>query len=150
MKFLSLLVAALLIGLSFRKYSKELVRAATTNPLKEIGRGIITLIVLPILSIILLITIVGIPFGIIGVLSFLMLVVFATIMTPVFLGSLIHKWVSKKSEYVINWKTILLGTLVYCVLGLIPLIGWLIICISMIITAGVVVNLEWRIYKEWR
>lgn len=149
-KFLSLLVVALIIGLTFRRYSRELVKTATTNPLKEIGRGIVTLIVLPILSIILLITIIGIPLGIIGLLSFIMLMVFATIMTPVFLGALVYKWISRKPEYVINWKTSLLGTVVYCVLGLIPLIGWLIICISMIITAGVVVNLEWRIYKEWR
>jgi hypothetical protein len=149
-KFLSLLVTALIIGLVFRRYSKELVRTATTNPLKEIGRGIITLIVLPIVSIILLFTIIGLPFGVLGILSFIMLIVFATIMTPIFLGALVHKWISRKSEYVINWKTILLGTIIYCILGLIPFIGWIIVCISIVTTVGAIINLEWTIYKEWK
>ncbi|TSC51843.1 MAG: hypothetical protein LiPW41_790 [Parcubacteria group bacterium LiPW_41] len=148
-KFVTLLVSSLVIGLIFTKYSKELVEKATANPLKELGRGIVTLIVLPILSIILLVTIIGIPFGIIGLLSFIILFVFASILTPLFLGSLVYRWISK-SEYIVNWKTILLGVVIYMLLGLIPFMGWIIICVSAAITLGAMLNIKWQVAKEWK
>lgn len=148
-KFLMLLTSSLVIGIIFTRYSKELVEKAVTNPLKELGRGIITFIVLPILSIILLITIIGIPLGVIGLLSFIMLFIFASIITPIFLGALIYKWVSK-SEYIVNWKTILLGVVAYVVLGLIPFVGWIVICVSGAITLGAALNIKWQVAKEWK
>ena len=149
-KFLMLLATALIVGLVFRRYSKELVEKATVSPLKELGRGVVTLIVLPILSIILLITIIGIPLGILGLLSFVMLFIYATIITPIFLGALVYKWISRKSDYVVNWKTILLGTVVYFLLGLIPFLGWIAICVAVAITLGAALNIKWQVVKEWR
>lgn len=149
-KFLGLLVASLIIGLVFHRYSKELVEKATVNPLKELGRGIVTFIVLPVFSVILLITIVGIPFGILGLLSFVILLIFANIITPIFLGALFHKWISRGLNYVVNWKTILLGVVVYTILGLIPLLSWIAVSVSVAITIGAMLNIKWRIMKEWR
>ncbi len=149
-KFLMLLTAALIFGLVFRRYSRELVEKATANPLKELGRGVVTLIVLPILSIILLITIIGAPFGILGLLSFIMLCILGAVLTPIFLGSLVYKWISKKPDYIINWKTILLGIVIYFILGLIPLLGWVVKCIAVTITLGAALNIKWQILKAWR
>jgi cytoskeletal protein CcmA (bactofilin family) len=149
-KFLMLLTASLLVGLIFRRYSKELVEKATVNPLKELGRGIITLIVLPILSVILLVTIIGIPLGILGLLSFVMLLIFASIITPIFLGALVYKWISRRSSYIINWKTILLGTVVCSLLCLIPFVGWIAMCVSLAITLGASLNIKSQVVKEWR
>jgi hypothetical protein len=145
-----MLTASLIVGLVFRRYSQTLVEKATANPLKELGRGIVTFIVLPILSIILLVTIIGIPLGILGLLSFIILCIFATIITPIFLGALVYKWISRKSDYVVNWKTILLGVVVYSLLGFIPFLGWLAVCISFMITLGAVLNIKWQMLKEWR
>lgn len=149
-KFLMMLTAALVFGLVFRRYSKELVETAMANPLKELGRGIITFIVLPVLSVILLVTVIGIPFGVLGLLSFAMLFIFGAIITPVFLGSLVYKWASKESDYIINWKTILLGVVVYSILGLIPFLGWIAICVSVSIALGAALNIKWQVAKTWR
>ena len=149
-KFVMLLVAALIVGLVFRRYSKELVEKATKNPLKELGRGVVTLIVLPVLSIILLVTVIGIPLGILGLLSFIMLCIYGAIITPIFLGTLVYKWIFRKSDYIINWKTILLGTVVYLILGLIPFIGWIAMSIAVAITLGAALNIKWQVVKEWK
>ena len=149
-KFLMLLTGALVIGLVFRKYSKELVEKGAHNPLKELGRGVVTMIVLPILSIILMATIIGVPLGMLGLLSFVMLMVYACIVTPVFLGSVVHKWISRKQDYTVNWKTILLGVVVYCLLGLIPFLGWIAICASTAITLGAALSIKWQVAREWR
>lgn len=149
-KFLMLLTAALLLGLIFSRYSKELVEKATANSLKELGRGIVAFIVLPIISVILLITFIGIPLGIIGLLSFIMLCIFGMIITPIFLGALANKWIFRKSDYAVNWKTILLGAVVYMILGLIPFLGWIALCVSTAITIGAALNIKWQVVKEWK
>lgn len=149
-KFLMIFIASLIVGLVFRKYSKELVEKATANPLKEFGRGIVTMIVLPVLSIILLVTIIGIPLGILGLLSTLIIFIFVSIITPIFLGAVIYGWMFKKSDYIVNWKTILLGSIVYVFLGLIPFIGWIAICVLSAITLGAMLNIKWQVLKGWR
>lgn len=149
-KFLMLLTGGLVIGLVFRKYSRELVEKGANNPLKELGRGVVAIIVLPILSIILLITIIGMPLGMLGLLSFIMLMVFASILTPVFLGALVYKWISRKSDYVVNWKTISLGVVIYCLLGLIPFLGWIVLCVASAITLGSALSIKWQVAREWR
>ncbi|MEW6617116.1 MAG: polymer-forming cytoskeletal protein [Patescibacteria group bacterium] len=149
-KFVMLLVAALIVGLMFRRYSKELVEKATTNPLKELGRGVVTFIVLPVLSIILLVSVIGIPLGILGLLSFVMLCIYAAIITPIVMGTLVYKWIFKKSDYIINWKTILLGTIVYVLLGAIPFLGWIVTSIAVAITLGAALNIKWQVVKEWK
>ncbi len=149
-KFLMLLTGALVLGLTFRKYSKELVEKATSNPLKELGRGVVTLIVLPILSVILMVTIIGMPLGMLGMLAFVMLMIYAMIVTPIFLGSLVYKWISKRADYVVNWKTILLGAVICALLGLIPFLGGIVLCASMAITLGAVLNIKLQVARAWR
>jgi len=149
-KFIMLLAVALIIGLGFRRYSKELVEKAAGSPFKELGRGVVTMIVLPILSIVLLVTVIGIPLGILGLLSFVMLSMYAAMVTPIFLGALVYKWISRKSDYTINWKTILLGTVVYLLLGLVPFLGWIAICVAVAITLGGALNIKWQVVKGWR
>lgn len=148
-KFLMLLTSSLVVGLIYNRLSKESVMVAISNPLKELVRGIVAFIVLPIISIILLFTIIGIPFGIIGLFSFIILFIYTSILTPIFFGALIYKWV-RKEEYIVNWKTILLGTVMYMLIGLIPFLGWIIICVSGAIIIGATLNIKWQIAKEWK
>jgi cytoskeletal protein CcmA (bactofilin family) len=149
-KFFMILAASLFIGLVFRRYSSELVAIATARPLSEVGRGLVTMIVLPVLSILLMITVVGIPFGIFGLLSFVLLMIYANIIAPILIGALAHKWMFRSPLYMINWKTILLGTVVYFVLGLIPFLGWIVNCVLVLMTLGATINIKSQVLKEWR
>jgi cytoskeletal protein CcmA (bactofilin family) len=149
-KFFMILAASLLIGLVFRRYSSELVAIATARPLSEVGRGLVTTIVLPVLSIILMITIIGIPFGIFGLLSFVLLMIYVNMIAPILIGALAHKWMFRSPVYMINWKTILLGTVVYFVLGLIPFLGWIANCVLVLMTLGATINIKSQVLKEWR
>lgn len=149
-KFLSILACALVIGLLFRRYSAELLTIATSQPLTEMGRGVVVLIMLPIVSIILLVTLLGIPFGILGLLGFVAVLIFVSIVAPIILGSLVHKWVFKPMDYEVTWKTILLGVVLYTILGFIPILGWLCILLLTLLTVGSMVKFKWDMLKEWR
>jgi hypothetical protein len=149
-KFLMLLVGALLIGLAFQRYARELVAIAAARPLLEFGRGLVAVIVLPIISLILLATIIGIPLGVIGLLMLATMLIFASLIAPIVLGAVVHKLIWKPAGYLVSWQTILLGVALYFLLGLIPFIGLLVTCIVKLVALGATLNLKWGLAKDWR
>lgn len=149
-KFLMLLVGASALAYFFHRYTRELVATAMMQPWTEVLRGLIVMIVLPVVSFILLATVIGIPLGIIGLLAYAMLCIFAHLASPILLGSVLHKWIKKPAGYVVNWKTVLLGVTVFFFLGLIPFLGWIAKALICLLTLGAALNIKWSIAKEWR
>jgi len=149
-KFFMLLLGALAIAFFFRKYAEKLVRVATDETMLEIGRGLVFFIVVPVVSVILLFTIIGIPFGLLGLIIFAGAMVFASLAAPILVGSLAHGWIFRPIEYRIDWKTILLGAIIYSILSLIPIIGWIAKFVVLLLTIGTMFNIKWNILKEWR
>lgn len=149
LKFFVLLVCALVVGLVFRRYSAAVVTRATARPMMELGRGLLVLVALPVLSVLALVTLVGIPFGVIGLLGFIVALLFAWIVTPIIVGSVAYQYLSKR-EWEVSWKSILLGTLIYTIAGVVPLVGGLAQCLLMLLSLGVVAAIKWETVREWR
>ena len=98
-----------------------------------------------------MVTIVGVPLGIIGLIGFFGIIAFGCIVVaPVVLGSLLHKWITKSSGYTVSWSGIVLGVVVYHLLTFVPLVGWILKFAIFLIAIGALVTTEWRIVKEWR
>lgn len=148
-KSLTLLVCGLVFGFVFRRYGKEITAIGFNNPLRELGKGLIAVIVIPIASMLLLVTLVGFPFGIAGLLGFIISMLFAWILTPIILGSIVYKYFSKK-ELEISWKTVILGVFLYIILGILPFIGNLAQILLMLLTLGCMVTFKMQILKDWR
>ncbi len=149
-KFLMVFAGALVFGYFFKRYSRELVATVAMQPWAELGRGAVIFIVLPIASVILLVTIIGIPFGILGLLSFAALFIVSALLAPIIVGSMIHKWIWKPAGYEVNWKTILLGTFVYLALAFIPFLGTLVKFGVLLMALGAAMNIKWSVAKQWR
>ena len=94
-KFLTLLVCALMVGLLLRRYGKEVVSIATKQPFHELGRGLVVMLVIPVVSIFLIVTLVGIPFGILGLIGFFALMILGWITAPIILGAVVYKYLLK-------------------------------------------------------
>lgn len=148
-KFLMVLTGALIIGLVFVKYSREVIRVSSEKPFNEGLRGFLFIVALPVASGIALATIIGIPLGVIGFLIFALSLVFVPLVTPIVLGAFIHKWVWKPVAYEVSAWTILLGTVVYVLLGLVPVLGWLVKFCIFVVVLGAVLSIRWRLTKEW-
>lgn len=149
-KFFMLLLGAAALAYFFHRYSRELVATAAVQPWMEMFRGLVTVIVLPVASLVLLASVIGIPLGILGLLTLAILCIFAHLAAPIIVGSVIHKWWQKPAGYVVSWKTVLLGVVVFFLLGIIPVLGWIIKAGIMLITLGAALNIKWSIAKEWR
>jgi hypothetical protein len=148
-KFLMLLVCTLTIGLVCKRFSKTAVTKAVERPLLELGRGLLALAALPALSVVALITIIGIPFGVLGILSFITLLLLAWIVAPIVVGSVVYRYFSKRDSE-ISWKTILLGVVLYSIVGMIPLLGGLVQGLLTLLTLGVLVAISWEAAKQWK
>jgi hypothetical protein len=143
-KLFMLLAGALVFGLFFRRFTVELVKSAFAEPLSEIGRGLVVLIVLPVASILLLITVVGVPLGVIGLLGFILAIVVSGLIAPILLGSLLNNWAKKNSSNEVSGKTIILGVLVYFVLVFVPFLGWALQCGFFLLALGAASKLKWK------
>lgn len=148
--FLMLLTGALFFGLTFKKYMMMLVGGAYENPFKELGRGLAFLILLPIASVILFITMIGIPIGILGLIGFVGAMIFAMLIAPVLLGSFLLKWTIKRPYNHVDWKSILLGTVAFYVLSFIPIVGWIAQFALVLLTLGSLARMKMSLAKEWR
>lgn len=147
--FLAQFASGLLFGLAFRRFAVRMVENASERPLFETGRGLVVFIVLPIASILLLSSIIGVPLGLLGLFTSAALIVYLWIVTPVLLGSFAYRSFFG-GEFEVNWKTILLGVFIYTLLGIIPIAGWLVQIILILLTLGTTVKVKWDIVKEWQ
>ncbi|TSC85569.1 MAG: hypothetical protein G01um10148_955 [Parcubacteria group bacterium Gr01-1014_8] len=149
MKLLMLLAGAYAFFYLFKKYTETIVRDSLSDPMSQLGRGLVSFIVWPVAGVILLATVVGMPLGIMALLGYGILLIFAHIMAPIAIGSLLYAWATK-SAYQVTWQTILLGVVAYFVLGFVPIVGWIIRFAFMLLVLGAGLSLKWNLAKEWR
>lgn len=150
LKFIMLFASALVLGLVFKRYSATLVHTVVSQPLLELGRGFVMFAALPAASVVLLMTVIGVPLGALGLIVFGALILFASIASPIVLGSIVRRWISKSTEHDIRWTTILLGAALFTLLNAIPFVGWIAKFVILLMTAGAVTKIKWGIIQDWR
>jgi hypothetical protein len=136
MSFLMFTVAGLLCFWLFKNRSKQLVAHGLATFSKELLRGILLLIILPILFILLLVTVLGVPLAIIGFLLYVATIVLAKIFAGIMLGGWINKVIFKKPDQVFTWQTVIGGNVVLFALCFVPVVGGLVRFIFMAVAFG--------------
>jgi len=144
-KLLVLLATALVLLFVFKKFTKEVVRLGLTKPGRGFLTGFVISIVVPVTAVILIVTILGAAFGILGLMAYAFFMLLAKIYGGIVLGGLFAKWA--KSKVGIDWKWALLGVFVLQVVCLIPIIGWLIYCAFFLIAFGSLLQICYK--KLW-
>ncbi len=148
--FLAQLAGAMALGLYFHKYAHMLTQRITEKALSEFGRGAAVALALPLIGLVLVVSGIGLFLGTLALLGFAAVLISGYLFAPVLLGSLLYRWFLKDKTYTVSWKTILLGVLVYTLLGLIPLIGWLLKTILVLMVIGALVKIKWGVAQQWR
>jgi len=139
-KLLMVLATALVFLFVFKNLTKEYVETGLGSFWKEAGIGFLVLVATPIAAIILLITVLGIPFAILGILSYVIMIVVAKIFAGILLGSYVFKTLGKKSSYEVNWKTVVVGIILAILIALIPFIGWIVVGFFFLASLGAVAS----------
>ena len=123
----AMLIAAGLVGLMlFRGRIQNHLEHTIRGFGKEMFRGFVVLVVVPVAVFVSFISVIGAALGGIGLLVYLLMIVIAKVYTGLLVGAVAYKLVLRKTSYVANWQTLVIGVLVLELLALIPILGWLI------------------------
>ena len=56
----------------------------------------------------------------------------------------------KKRLHEVTWISVVVGSFVFTLLGLIPVLGWLVALVSIIVVAGAIVGFKLEVLDTWR
>lgn len=134
------LLAALALGLiliyTFPVFVTELAKVVRFSTLKAGLVGILLLILIPVLSIILLITFFGWSLSVLLILLFMLALLIATIPVKLLAGAAIYIKVFKKEASKMTYY--LVGAIVFAIVYQIPFLGWLVRFIAVLIGLGAI------------
>ena len=141
LSFIIGLLAALVLGLVLIYFFPGFVRGVADlvkdSPLKTALLGFLALIFLPVLAVILLITIFGWSLSVLIILLLALAVLIATIPVKLLAGELVYNKILKKETGEIAYY--LVGAVIFAILYEIPIVGWLIGFIALIIGLGAII-----------
>lgn len=129
-KLLSALIVGLVLVLVFKKTINRLNQKTLKYPNKTLIPGIIIMSVFPIISILLILTIIGVPAAFIIIVLWAILIYLSKILVAIMLGQLIITKINKKSHGSLLWS-LFIGTIILFLLFSIPFIGWIIMLLSV-------------------
>ncbi len=139
------LLMIIIVQYLFEHTLKNAADTVFNNALKSFGIGFLYFIVVPIAALIALVTIIGVPVGILLLFSYVFLFVMAAIITSL----VIAHWFNNRNNY--NWKfwrIVFVAFFIFIVLKLIattPFVGWLfIMLITCMAFGGILLNINWK------
>jgi len=143
-KLIVMILSALAVCWLFRKWTETFVKETVANFGREAIRGFIFLVVTPAAIIGSFMTVIASFFGLITALCYAAALITAGIFSGILVGGWLSKYLYKQSGYTIDWKAVSLGVLVVFLLGLIPVVGWLIDFIIFLAAFGSLLNFGYR------
>lgn len=129
--FLSAFIVGVLFIGFFPNYSKRVISTVANKFWKNVGIGVLTAIIIPIVILLLFLSFIGIPLAVLGGMIFAFLLYAARILASILIGNWIIRRFTKKAHLI--WA-LLVGLFVYEIINIIPVFGW--IFAAIIISAG--------------
>lgn len=145
--FLAALVVGLLLITFAPIYTEESAKLILKKPLLTLGIGFLSIVLFPFLFLLLLITIIGIPLDLLLLAGFLMLLYLAKIIVGLAIGQKVFSYLDQKVA--LPWIFIV-GLIIYYVLSLIPLLGFIFWIIAGLMGLGALVLQKKYMYTNFR
>lgn len=150
-KLVACLLFSLLIFGIFKKGVNISAEYSQKNFGKEIIRGFLVLVAVPIAIIIIIFTVVGVPIAIIFSLIYFAFIMLARVMARILFGAWIVKLLSKKSKkWEVTWQSVLIGVVLLSLIELIPVFGWFITLIFFLVALGTLTNYTYQWMEKIR
>ena len=147
----SLLVIGLVLIALVPKIILNVKEEMMKRPGPSLGWGLVYLIVTPIVAGLLMITIIGLPLGLMIIPLYIIALYVSKVIAALVIGSLLLDRLTKsnKAKGSLIWPLIL-GVLIFVIVTSIPVIGWAIKLILVLWALGAVVQIKKDILKEFR
>jgi len=103
---------------------------------KNIGLGFLMAALLPVAAIICFITGVGVMLGFILLFAFILYILFGIAFSGVIFGGWLYAVTKKPKKPLVTWGALILGIIFLHIISLIPVIGWLVSLVYILLTWG--------------
>ena len=142
---LGVFVAGVLFTLAFPAYSARAADWIGREPLRSLGLGFVVLVCLPILGVLLLITIVGIPLALILFMLYLLLLFLGWVTAALFVGRKGLALVRSSQPVTTAWRigALLVAVIALWLVGQVPLIGGWVTFAALVLGIGALVWQGW-------
>lgn len=144
LKFLAVLGAGIIIVLVFKNKSRALVENSLSYFWQGLLRGLVVSIVAPVVILLLFISVIGLLFGVLGILILASFLILAKIFAGIILGGWIYKVFSKAKNIKVSWDSALIGIILLQFIGYIPIAGWIISLLFLLVGFGTVSHLSYK------
>ncbi len=131
--FISTLLLGLLLLWVYPVFAETAASMIRERPWASFGWGAAALVGTPVLAVVLVMTVVGIPIGIMFMALYTATVYLARVYAITWAGQLVLRWVSGSSS--LAWAFVT-GLVVYSFLSLIPFVGWLLSLATILFGLG--------------
>ncbi|MBT4495679.1 polymer-forming cytoskeletal protein [bacterium] len=143
-----LLVIGLVIVSLTKKKVKETADLMIKNPLAQIGMGIVWFIITPIIVVLLLVTVIGMPLAFLLSLIYIIFICLSKVFAGIAIGVMLTKAFGWDKATLIG--SMVLGIIALTLLKSIPVIGWLVGLVTMWWGIGGLVEIKKRTLKEMK
>jgi hypothetical protein len=142
---LGVFVAGVLFTLAFPAYSARAADWIGREPLRSLGLGFVVLFCLPVLAVLLLITIVGIPLALILLMLYLLLLFLGWVTAALFVGRKGLALVRSEQPVTTGWRigALLAAVIALWLVGQVPFVGGWITFAALVLGIGALVWQGW-------
>jgi len=139
-KFITVLVAGIIAVLVFRQFSLAAANEVMARPWRNLLLGFAVLVLVPVASIMLLVTVLGAYVGMLLIASYVLLMMVVSLYSGIMLGAWVYKLI-KKGETVVSWQVAALGIVLFTLVKLVPVVGWIVCLAVFLMTLGAVAQI---------
>ncbi|MFA5318086.1 MAG: polymer-forming cytoskeletal protein [Patescibacteria group bacterium] len=139
------LIIAMVLVFLFPKNTAAALEVMFKKPAASIGLGLVAVILTPIIIVLLLITVIGIPIGILALVLFIAMCGLVKVLTGIAVGALLAKWLKWKIS--LYWQAVI-GIILAVLIFAIPFIGWVLGLIAFLWAFGGAVMYKRQVYKK--
>ena len=123
LKVLMMLALGFLLFFLARERSEEVLLEILPNFWMRVLRGLLIMLVLPMLIVLLIPTVIGIPIALCLAMLFIVLLLLSWAYSGILLGAWCERIFFKRSAFPLSYRPVLLGIILLSVISLIPVIG---------------------------
>lgn len=144
--FFALIIVGLLLNFILPKQTEAIVSTISESIWRNMGFGLIFLIAAPICIVISLATLVGIPAGIISIVVYVIMIYISRVYAGLWIGRKILGYFKESFTTSFFWPFVI-GTLIIGIVFQIPVLGWILRFLILIMSLGAMWLVIWRSVK---
>lgn len=140
LRFITTLIIAFLLVSIFKVFAVGVNKKVVKSFWKSLLAGVLTFVLLPITTIVFLLSLVAMPIGFLLIITFIFAMIIAPAVSGIFLGGWTKKMLGKTNEYEVDFHSATIGVVFYTILQFIPVIGDFLRFVFVVVALGAMVR----------